>query len=554
MVGSCVARFVVCHLILKRAPFDKTPEYRRPATPCKQLEAELASLEKQLCLQKTSTVSDNRLLSLFDSAPEGPIELDTSLLYGASDEGIEEKSKPADCCHPHRGRKQEGVEVTRDEEEMAECTFAPQTGRPPRNGPYANLRTLPIEDRLLCQAVSRRRQEAADRILREREAGLQATCTFHPTLITHPEKHLKAPYRPPQDRLYNEWRHKEQVIAQATARADANATFAPTIDQNSRKLAANARAKAKTETESCKGQQASDLSPLHPFKPSLNPQSQRILELSDSLPFDFYRRQALFEKRRHAHCRAISAQVLENIGPFNPVLSGTADLVLALAKEKGEASKELVLQRRVGHWEDDEFTFKPALNARSLQLAERNRRSVMETGDAAVVIQQQRQRSKRIELETDREIKECTFKPNIQKPRVYGYDNEEYEEPKPRSRLSIAQALEEGGADLLVQHIERYRQEKDRMISEIKHQEEQKELEQCTFRPKTLKKYPAHHGRSVSVAGLDRFLEKKALAEKHQAEKEARAAKVFCLHPRSPRQRGATIPRPFNLSCDRHPK
>jgi hypothetical protein len=509
------------------------------------LEAELASLEKQLCYKKT-VVSDDRLLSLFDSAPEGPIELDTSLIYGPSDQAINQTSfdehKVVVRERPEGKKPRE--EITREEEEMLECTFAPQTGRPPRNGPYAQLRTFPIEERLFHQAASRRRRETTDRILREREESLQAACTFHPSLITHPEKHLKAPYRPPQDRLYNEWRHKELVIAQATARADADATFTPAIDPLSRKLAMEAKEKANCRDREnialrC-NQPVAQSSLLPPFKPTLNPQSQRILELSDTLPFDFHRRQALFEKRRHAHFRALSNQVQESIGPFRPVLSGTADLVLALAKEKGEPSRELALHPRTSRWEENEYTFKPDLNPRSLQLAEHNRRSVMEPRNDQCK-----------HGEVDRELEECTFKPNTHKPRVFGYGNEGYEEPKPKSRLSIAKALEEGGTDQLVVQIERYRQERDQMIADIKRQEEQKELKECTFRPKTLKNPPAHHARSVSVAGLDRFLEKKALAEKQQAERQARQAKVFCLHPRSPRRRGPTVPQPFNLSGDR---
>ena len=162
-----------------------------------QLEAELASLEKQLCYKKT-VVSDDRLLSLFDSAPEGPIELDTSLIYGPSDQAINQTSfdehKVVVRERPEGKKPRE--EITREEEEMLECTFAPQTGRPPRNGPYAQLRTFPIEERLFHQAASRRRRETTDRILREREESLQAACTFHPSLITHPEKHLKAGKNP----------------------------------------------------------------------------------------------------------------------------------------------------------------------------------------------------------------------------------------------------------------------------------------------------------------------------------------------------------------------
>jgi hypothetical protein len=50
----------------------------------------------------------------------------------------------------------------------------------------------------------------------------------------------------------------------------------------------------------------------------------------------------------------------------------------------------------------------------------------------------------------------------------------------------------------------------------------------------------------VVVAGLERYLELKQLAERQKAEADERAAKVFNLNPRA--KQGATVPQPFQLA------
>ena len=48
------------------------------------------------------------------------------------------------------------------------------------------------------------------------------------------------------------------------------------------------------------------------------------------------------------------------------------------------------------------------------------------------------------------------------------------------------------------------------------------------------------------VAGLERYLELKQLAERQKAEADERAAKVFNQNPRA--KQGATVPQPFQLA------
>ena len=129
---------------------------------------------------------------------------------------------------------------------------------------------------------------------------------------------------------------------------------------------------------------------------------------------------------------------------------------------------------------------------------------------------------------------------------------DEYIVPEPAAPLSIAvAAASDGGLDALTARIEARRREKERWAAAQRQQEEARRMEGCTFEPDTRpSRAVAVPEGPVEVRGLDRYLELKALAERQQAELQARAAKVFSLHPQSPRRRGPTVPRPFKLGTE----
>ena len=208
----------------------------------------------------------------------------------------------------------------------------------------------------------------------------------------------------------------------------------------------------------------------------------------------------------------------------------------------------------------EEATFHPQLNPRSLNLAQdRLATGTSSSGVVAVAIDSEReaaQRRRREALAT-RDLKECTFVPNTAKPRVIGY-YDEYAAPVPNAELSIAAAVKDGGGpDALLQRIDEYRNRKEQWAAQVRAEEERKQLAECTFAPRinkprspssTTAAAPTVH---ETVAGMGRFLEMKAMAEKKQAEMQARAAKVFLLQPRSPKSRGGlTVAKPFKFASE----
>ena len=543
----------------------------------------------------------NELLNYLESAPEGPVELDPHLLYSPrsstaeddetasqSDENMDfsfKKTSTATTNHrnnienlfynktyPSKQRSLQRLQDLRGEkqrEELAECTFVPQTGRPPKQGgPHAQLQQhLKVEERLLL-AAGHRKNDAVCRLKAEREEAERAECTFKPqcfappsSSLTHTNTHTTTT-KPIHQRLNDEWRRKEEALAAATAKADADVSFKPEINPVSIRLAAKRRCQGVEQRP--RRPPASSSSPEPTFHPSINPVSARMLEMSSTLPSDFHRRQRHFQRQRDEHRHALAASTCTEAGVlFHPTTTGSATTLLALSDHRFEQAverpeerwermavveaeqREERLRDLEAHVREQEATFAPRLNPHSLRLA-RDRQPLIEAVVAVV------NNNTTTESSVCRAMKECTFFPNTQKPRVVGY-YDEYMAPTPNARLSIAAAAAEG-PEALSKRIEEHRLEKERRAEAARATNERKQLAQCTFAPDlskstttaaAMRKYSSP---SLPVAGMDRYLEIKALAERKQAELDARAEKVFNLKPRS--RGGATVPKPFNLASE----
>lgn len=537
------------------------------------------------------------LLSLLENAPAGPVELDTVLLYSprstcspsseshspkrnsegyTTHDASEQLGPPAFAsAAPRSGpdgyhRTAHRLAQLRAEaaaQEMAECTFAPRTGRGPA-GPRAPPH-LRVEERLLLTA-GQRRLEAARRVQKEREEAEQAECTFAPRLAASADHLLPDSYRPIHERINQEWRKKEAVLAEARAKADAEVTFKPKISAVSARLAEMRRFRVKDgDSGAIKPSVRAVHVPEEPaFKPAINPVSERMLEVSTCVPSDFHRRQRYYDHLR-AENLAVIRDEAETAGTggahaSTPQTGSRAAAVLALSdrrfhqlverpEERWERMALVESNRREGRREamkkqvmGAEATFAPQLNPQSLRLAEARKGS---GADAALEERMRAQRAAERRAEaTARELRECTFFPDTSKPRVIGY-YDEYHPPTPNAALSVALAgASDDGLGGLLARIDEHQKQKEQWAAAVRAKEQERQLAECTFAPDTRKPPVAVPDGPVPVAGLDRFLEVKAMAEKRQAELQARAAKVFLLNPRSPAQRGPTVPRPFKLS------
>lgn len=519
------------------------------------------------------------LLAMLENAPAGPFELDTALIYSPEHSDDESdraaadrpRTSPAPSAAAPAARRQRLAPAERlaqlrrqqEQAELAECTFAPRTGRPPSSSRAQP--GVPVEQRLLA-AAGRARQAAARRILEERREAAAAECTFAPRLAPGPPPGSgePAPRAPLHQRLNEEGRRRAAALASATARADSEATFQPSLNPASLKLAEQARrARLEAGLAPPPRQHAAPAAPAEPpFTPAINPLSARLLEVSATVPSDFRARQRFFELQREEHRRALAAAGEAGGGcTFRPD-TGNAAAVLALSDTRVGQLLELPEQRweRMAVAESSAHAarraaaaaeaaaaqpFAPRLNPRSLRLAGGR----PAPGDADADGERQR-RSEQARQEAEaRALAECTFRPDTSKPRVVGY-YDEYDPPQPRAALSIAGAAAAGeGLAGLARRIQQHGEERERWAAAVRADRERRAAAECTFAPDTRKAPVAMPTRPVVVPGLDRVLELRALKARQRREADARAAKVFLRHPRSPRSRGgATVPKPFALA------
>jgi len=302
------------------------------------------------------------------------------------------------------------------------------------------------------------------------------------------------------------------------------------------------------------------------FQPKINPVSVRMLEVSSSVPGDFYRRQRHFDRLREENRASLVATSENNSGCTFTPSPGTATAVLALSDRRfdqlleepeqrwermalREADDRAVRQAAVrAHVARHEGTFAPSLNSRSLKIAEESH--VRSVTDPDISRERERRAAQRRAETEARALQDCTFFPNTSKPSVMGY-YDEYEPPKPAAPLSVSLvAASEGGIQGLPRRIEERRRQKEKWADAMRATRERREMAECTFAPDTKKAPVAISESPVPVRGMDRFIEVRKMAEKQQAELQARAAKVFMLQPRSPVRLGPTVPKPFKLASE----
>lgn len=186
-----------CELFLNSRAHDS----KRLPSQCKAIHPENITadfMERDTAVgneQRAKPKTFNDLLNFLENAPEGPVELDPSLLYsprssinGDEDifparergtrallnENLEFAAPPQQRQQPARVadenatslhekislsklralQRLEELRIEQQRAEMAECSFAPSTGRPP-TGPRAAQSQLPVEERLLLSSHQR---------------------------------------------------------------------------------------------------------------------------------------------------------------------------------------------------------------------------------------------------------------------------------------------------------------------------------------------------------------------------------------------------------------
>ncbi|GMH71352.1 hypothetical protein TrLO_g3865 [Triparma laevis f. longispina] len=167
---------------------------------------------------------------------------------------------------------------------------------------------------------------------------------------------------------------------------------------------------------------------------------------------------------------------------------------------------------------------------------------------------------------------ECTFKPNVQKKRVSRTNKTKVDEGEPRQK---AFQLNLSNPEDLTLQVTRYNEAKETERQTALREREMKELEECTFKPRTNHAakakpvngsndenkaqgggYMSQHNAKKSkapvvVRGLGRYLELKKLAAQKAAAQDARERKAFNVRGQSNKAKypdGTTQVKEFRLS------
>ena len=541
-------------------------------------------------------------MHLLDSAPEGPIEIDPNLLYhhDASDSD-DDNSASTSTLHSHHSqppnqqqqqawnrsqtRAQRRVHELRQEQEqkeLSECTFNPRTGRSPTGPKQQQYRNMPVEDRLLAQS-GLRRQHVAHRVQQEREEAEKVDCTFTPKILTPPEQFMKRPMPPIHQRLNDEWRRQREAMEEAKRRAqkEDGVSFQPALNKKSLKIVELKMMRPCSSTDNnddekrhCRrnmwhDDQVKEEERTCTFQPQTNPTSQRILEQSTTVPSDFFLRQRYFDRQRQL--KQVTAKQMDHRnaeeGTFNPSCydsaggSSNCDTILAFSNRRFEQlleapeqrwerlafeeplQRQIRLQAKAAEIRAQEAPFQPEINPNSIKLAvekatTRGGGEKEKIQRSAVFLEECRQS----------EMKECTFIPDISKPRVVGY-YEAYMPPQPNSRLDLGAGTE----------AQQRKKDKEAWAASIRAERERKEMDECTFEPKILN--TSGRNTPAPVAGMDKYIEWKRITQQKKAVEEARIAKLFHMQqPHGNRNEGGgwkrtvTVPRPFRLQTEERRK
>ena len=446
-------------------------------------------------------------------------------------------------------RLQQRLVALRQAEEdklMAECTFRPKTGRAPRAAGMHRLyggsgrdHGVPAPERLFLMQHDQRRLAAVARHQEEAERQFRETCTFAPVLVDDTHSKVKnAMYKVPlQERVGVEWRKREEIMKQATARADVECTFRPEINESSRRIAG---ARKQREQEGVVERKAALVKPdRDDGRWSINPVSERILETSEAIPSGFHERQVYFEEMRREKQAAMLREAREKEAQRASFVASLPAGVLGrscrLERQMQESAEERIHRMSLQEADairrrremrkrelDAQFSHKPVLNQASLDMA----RDLPSIRDRV---------AKEKPLNDSSVDGECTFHPDTRKAAVNGF----YVRYKVPDATSV--------------DVERSSRERaERMRQTLAREAEErvaKEMEECTFRPLTnggKVRRPPGDVQLELMPGMDRFFEKLVMQHESEMAKKEREEEVFG-HGR--RWNGAlTVVRPFRLT------
>ncbi|DBA05429.1 TPA: hypothetical protein N0F65_007591 [Lagenidium giganteum] len=328
-----------------------------------------------------------------------------------------------------------------------------------------------------------------------------------------------------------------------------------------------------------------------PFAPTIDENSQKIAQQKPEFQLDFVTRQQYYHAKEIQNKEALEDYcdqvVYGDVMTFKPDI-GNAEEVLKqmrpqlLSEKQADKLYRLIYddpkklemkKQRLREEYYSQYSFKPDINPVSKALcraaklgddgaspSKNTSTRSPEPDDAFAPVSRPRFRSRVVLEMNEAEEAECTFKPNVaSKPRVCFSTSKI--EAKPSNTKSLWKS------DNILHMIEAQRQQRDDELEAKRNARELEELRECTFQPRISRKSEllsrkqkhessvdpdraprsSKRERPVIVRGLGRFLELRELARRQRVEQQQREDRVF--QPQTTYEpRNYTVPKPFKLS------
>ena len=380
-------------------------------------------------------------------------------------------------------------------------------------------------------------------------------------------RYLDVEQRPLHERVGELQRQRRQKLQEAKVKEEQSnpeLTFKPAINERSARIAEREGPVIKRLVENSEASLQRKLAKMaeieierereQRFRPSSNPNSDRILSASDKFAGkSFFERQEEDLRRRHT---ALDEAEVEY--PFKPTLGANTDLIVQereretpeeridrLAykdKERQELSREVVQEQYYS-----QFSFKPRINKVSKQLGHGHTVEELHTD-----VRRRERMEELIRRANEEQEMECTFQPDTRRVKassMHDLRQSSMNVTGERSRYSI----DVHDVETLTERIKHHAMRKDAAIDQERRRREYEELKECTFKPAVSSKPVKSQAGPIIVRGLGRHLELKELAQKKEEEKKERERKAFLLDTSarsSSVSKPYTVPQPFKLSSN----
>jgi hypothetical protein len=200
---------------------------------------------------------------------------------------------------------------------------------------------------------------------------------------------------------------------------------------------------------------------------------------------------------------------------FKPKINQNSSLIASYKRNYNQETLEQKIQRisdealdkknklheklQSEHYE--QYSFEPKINPLSRQLAKTTNLSNY---------QEDLRNKKKIKAQASvAELQKiCSFSPKLHSPSRYS---------------EVVSAYRQG--ENIVARIQKTQIEKNRLITNVKKEEEVENMSQCTFKPKTISRIRSDS--SIKVKGVDRFNELRTMAKKQQYDKQVMEKKLL---------------------------